>query len=314
MSNLQSVTSHKVAFSDPHDPDAFFPPPLLASTSINARSRQPKSAPSILITGAASGIGKGFLQAYTKQIHDKPQAPFTSESQIYVLDLPSSLPTQTIMLWSQLDLRYDATWLAEHVIPLRCDVTDTAALSHELDHGRQISNLGLIVHSAGIRGLVPGQPIKQYSDVAKAEDLDAMEPKTMRKTFEINVMGTYFLMRLLVSSLQNHAQLHGRPAKVVVMGSRLGSVGHNTELGGAYAYRASKAALNAIVKSFSVDIPEAIWTIVHPGRVESALVPIKEDDAMPVEVAVNDLLPLIDGFSVPDSGRFMDRHGKEIPW
>jgi NAD(P)-dependent dehydrogenase (short-subunit alcohol dehydrogenase family) len=41
-------------------------------------------------------------------------------------------------------------------------------------------------------------------------------------------------------------------AKVVVMSSRMGSIASNTT-GGGYAYRASKAAVNAIVKSFSVD-------------------------------------------------------------
>ena len=94
----------------------------------------------------------------------------------------------------------------------------------------------------------------------------------------------------------------------------MGSVGHNTELGNAYAYRASKAALNAIVKSLSIDVKEVIWTIIHPGRVETALVQIKEDDAMPVVESVGDLLPMIQRFSKADSGRFLDRFGKDIQW
>jgi len=145
--------------------------------------------------------------------------------------------------------------------------------------------------------------------------MEVMDAKTMRRTFEINSMGTFFLLRALLPALRQSADsMSGSIPKVVVMGSRLGSVGHNTELGKAYAYRASKAALNAIVKSFSIDVPEVIWMIMHPGRVETGLVSIKEDDAMPVEQVVAELLPLIDGFQRKDSGRFVDRFGKDIPW
>ena len=98
------------------------------------------------------------------------------------------------------------------------------------------------------------------------------------------------------------------------MGSRMGSTTSNTSQGKGYAYRASKAALNAIMKSFSLDIPEVIWTIVHPGRVATRLVAIREDGALSVDEAVGDIVRLIDGIDASHSGRFMDRFGAEIPW
>lgn len=59
----------------------------------------------------------------------------------------------------------------------------------------------------------------------------------------------------------------GIPApRVVVMGSRMGSLANN-KLGGAYAYRASQAALNAVVRSLSVDVPEVCFASVCPGEV-----------------------------------------------
>jgi len=269
------------------------------------------SPTNVFISGGASGLGKAFARAYAAQIHDNSSALLSADSIVYVLDrqpVPSSI-SQVAQL---LDLPYDAKWIKQHIVYIQADVTDTASLPERLTGVR---NVALVVHSAGVRGLVPSVPLTQYSDVAKAETMEIMDAETMRKTFEINSMGTFFLLRALLPALrQSAATMERSMPKVVVMGSRLGSIGHNTELGKAYAYRASKAALNAIVKAFSVDVPEVIWTIMHPGRVETGLVSIKEDDAMPVGQIVEELLPLIEGFQKQDSGRFVDRFGKDIPW
>ena len=262
----------------------------------------------IFISGAAHGLGLGFLHAYAAHIHDIPSTPFTKASRIYILDRSFSPD------FLDANLPYDPAWIKEHVVLISADVTNLDTLEKAVTTSG-VSNLALVVHSAGVRGLVPSVPVKQYSDVAKAESLDVMDADTMRTTFEINAMGTFFLMRLLLPALRVYAATNPTTQpKVAVMGSRMGSVGHNTELGNAYAYRASKAALNAIVKSLSIDVKDVIWTIIHPGRVETALVQIKEDDAMPVEESVRDLLPMIHGFSHADSGRFVDRVGKDIQW
>lgn len=147
----------------------------------------------------------------------------------------------------------------------------------------------------------------------------------VRETFDINCVGSLCLLKALQPSLLRAAakgQIHIRDLaqeglvnpKVVVMGSRMGSVGHNTTQGGGYAYRASKAALNAVVKSFSVDVLEVTWTILHPGRVQTSLVSIREDGALSVEEAVADCARLIDKLEAQHSGTFLDRFGEAIPW
>lgn len=144
--------------------------------------------------------------------------------------------------------------------------------------------------------------------------------QTMMQTFEVNTVGTYLFLRAVSNSLRRAAEAAasgehqaGRP-KVVVMGSRMGSVGHHSSQGGGYAYRASKAALNAVVKSLSVDVPEVIWTVVHPGRVKTGLVDIEEEGAMSVEESIGDCVRLIERLEVKDSGTFVDRFGQNIPW
>lgn len=144
------------------------------------------------------------------------------------------------------------------------------------------------------------------------------------ETFEINAVGTFLVLRAVVDSLRATVRLRGgagagpgstkSPPQVIVMGSRMGSIGHHTDQGGGYAYRASKAALNAVVKSFSVDVPEVIWTIIHPGRVKTGLVDIEEEGAMNVDESIGDCVRLIERLEPKDSGTLVDRFGKPIPW
>lgn len=81
-----------------------------------------------------------------------------------------------------------------------------------------------------------------------------------------------------------------------------------------YAYRASKAALNAIIKSFAIDVPEVTFLLLHPGRVETGLVEWKEEGAVSAEESVRDCMLVIDGLESDESGTFTDRFGVIIPW
>lgn len=259
--------------------------------------------PNILIAGAASGIGKAFVRAYLQD----------PENHIFAIDKSFQSPTV-----------FDPTSSSEEVCEayhesVNCssqdrlhiytlDITNPSQMSSQLSN---IHSLDLVIHSAGVRGLEPSIPITQSSDVVTAETMDITTASTMQNTFDINAIGSFLLFRALIPKLRHS----GNPAKVVVMGSRMGSIGHNTT-GGAYAYRASKAALNAIVKSFAVDVPDAVWLVVHPGRVESGLVPVREEGAISAEESVEDMVGLIERFLVGmvESGSFVDRFGGEIVW
>ncbi|KAG9816852.1 NAD(P)-binding protein, partial [Aureobasidium melanogenum] len=166
----------------------------------------------------------------------------------------------------------------------------------------------IFVHSVGIRGLVPAVENAQPDSVAAAETLDVMDLSTLMHTFQVNAAGTFLLIRALLPNLRR-----ANAAKVVVMSSRMGSLGYNTT-GSAYAYRASKAALNAMIKSFSIDVPGVVFVLCHPGRVESRLVKYKEEGAISAEESVLGLLPLVQAWDKNNSGRFYDRFGQPIVW
>jgi len=244
--------------------------------------------PTILISGAASGLGNAFLQAYATDADNK----------IIAIDLRPINPSIVKSVHAAVETH-------------QVDVTSNTSLNRFLGSLSNTS-IDLVIHCVGVRGLVPSIETQYPNHVARAETLEAMDMDTMLQAFQINAAGTFALMRGLMDNLQQ-ASNSEKPAKVVIMGSRMGSMTANTT-GAAYAYRASKAALNAIVKSFSIDIPDVVFTIFHPGRVETGLVKCREEGAIEADESVKSMLPLISQLGLKNSGTFLDRFGEKIEW
>lgn len=107
----------------------------------------------------------------------------------------------------------------------------------------------------------------------------------------------------------------GIPApRVVVVSSHMGSVASNAK-GGAYAFRASLAALHAVVRSLSLDVPEVCFACVYPG--ELAVAPTK---GRPKSMAITGALVKMEGEEegeeeglLGDSSSIMKRKRKGKP-
>ena len=250
----------------------------------------------ILVTGASSGLGKAFVTAYLK----------CTNNAVYAIDRSFSSPLAQHVLAAADAYRKDVGNDETNTLRLfTLDVRDETQITTLLS---EIKDIDLVIHSAGVRGLERSVSIATSEDVAKAEAAHAVTANNMMETFQTNTVGTFLLIRILLPKLR----VDSRP-KVVIMGSRMGSMGSNTT-GGGYAYRASKAALNAVVKSFSIDVPGVVFAIVHPGRVETGLVAVKEEGAITAKESVSDMVGLIGMLSREDSGRFFDRFGVGVPW
>lgn len=258
--------------------------------------------PTIIVTGATSGLGRAFFEHFAT--HSTP---------------PHRVVGIDKQPWSDESGPGSSTYHHKHkpALNIELDITTSAedlrkALLLEIDHQDPVV---LVIHCAGVRGLVPGVPINTPDDVASAETLEAMDAATLMRTYQINVVGTFNILNAVLPSLKLAAAQKLNP-KIVVLSSRMGSIAANTK-GGGYAYRASKAALNAVLKSMSVDVPDVHFAMVHPGRVETGLVSIREDGAMSPAQSLEDLLPLIERFGVAGdfaSACFVDRFGEVLPW
>jgi len=237
----------------------------------------------VLVSGAANGLGAAFVEAYRVR------------------------PGTRIIAIDRQPITTNG-----NVESITVDVTEERSID-ALHRQLKDTPIDLVIHSAGIRGLVPEVENEKPYDVAACETMQVMDLATLTRTFQINAAGTFMLLRALMDNIRR-----ARDAKVIVMSSRMGSLGNNEAgnraAGAAYAYRASKAALNAIVRSFAVDVPEVSFVICHPGRVETKLVKSKEEGAISAEESVSGLLPLIDAWGKQDSGKFYDRFGEPIQW
>ena len=104
------------------------------------------------------------------------------------------------------------------------------------------------------------------------------------------------------------------------LSARVGSIGDN-RLGGCCAYRASKAALNQLVRTATVELarqsPEAICSALHPGTVAPALSGPFAATGLQAHTpadASRHLLAVVDELTAEANGGFFDRRGLPVPW
>jgi NAD(P)-dependent dehydrogenase (short-subunit alcohol dehydrogenase family) len=103
--------------------------------------------------------------------------------------------------------------------------------------------------------------------------------------------------------------------------AKVGSISDN-RLGGWYAYRASKAALNMFIKNIAIEFArnkkKIILLSLHPGTTKTELSePFTKNTKYqlhtPIETAKN-LLSVIENKTLDDSGKFFSWDGEELPW
>ena len=142
-----------------------------------------------------------------------------------------------------------------------------------------------------------------------------LDPAHLAHAFAINAIGPALLMKHFLPLLPRE-----RRAVFATLSARVGSIGDN-RLGGWYAYRASKAALNQLVRTAAVELrrgrPQAICVALHPGTVDTGLsAPFAKSGLQvqaPAEAAAR-LLAVIERLGPGDSGEFFDHRGEPVPW
>lgn len=143
--------------------------------------------------------------------------------------------------------------------------------------------------------------------ILQSMGLDNLDPDAIRQQFEVNALAPLLLASALVP-------LMPQGSKLVLMTSRMGSIGDNTS-GGSYGYRMSKVALNIAGKSLSVDLKARgiAVAILHPGLVKTRMVRFNPNGIAPME-SVKGLLARIDEMTLDNSGCFWHSNGTVLPW
>ncbi len=161
----------------------------------------------------------------------------------------------------------------------------------------------LIVHAAGLLHRDRIKPEKSFS---------AIESEALQAVFQVNTLGPALVLRHFLPLLEPRGAM-------AMLSAKVGSIGDN-RLGGWYAYRASKAALNMLIKTAAIELartrPQSRLLSLHPGTVVSGLSqPFRgATNARPADIAAAQLLTLIDQLTPADSGHFFAYDGERLPW
>lgn len=160
--------------------------------------------------------------------------------------------------------------------------------------------IDLLIHNAGIMGTERKRP-----DGLPRQGLEDFDREEWRAVLDINLLAGVELMVSL------RAQL-APGARIVMITSEMASNAGN-DYGGWAAYRASKAAVNSVVKTFSMELAdEAIIVALHPGWVRTALG--GPNAPLDVETSVADMIRVIDDLGPGQSGAFIGHHGAVAPY
>ena len=183
------------------------------------------------------------------------------------------------------------------------DEASIAAAARQLDGG-----LRVVLVATGLLHDGAAQPEKT---------MRALDPAQLARTFAVNAIGPALLAKHLIPLLPRAGR-----SVFAVLSARVGSIEDN-RLGGWYGYRASKAALNQIVRTLAVEVrrarPEAVVAALHPGTVATGLsAPFRGNvgaEALftPAQAAAS-LLRVVDGLGPAQSGGFFAWDGRPIPF
>ncbi|MCK1784005.1 SDR family oxidoreductase [Pseudomonas sp. TNT11] len=183
------------------------------------------------------------------------------------------------------------------------DLEDADSIARAASELAQEAPYQLILHAAGLLHRDEIKPEKSYS---------AIEADTLQAIFQVNTIGPALVLRHFLPLLDPRGAM-------AMLSAKVGRIGDN-RLGGWYAYRASKAALNMLIKTAAIELartrPQSRLLSLHPGTVVSALSqPFRgASAARPANVAACELLSLIDQLEPADSGNFFAYNGERLPW
>jgi NAD(P)-dependent dehydrogenase (short-subunit alcohol dehydrogenase family) len=240
-----------------------------------------------LVQGASRGLGLEFVRQLVVT-HDRVIATCRRPADAYALAvLAASNPRIAI---------------------LSLDATDEASIARATEEAAGLTtHLDLVINVTGMLHAPGHEPERRLAEVGAAG---------LTRSFAVNAIGPIVLARYLEPLLAKSER-----AVFAAISARVGSIADN-RLGGWYSYRASKAALNMLIKTLAIEWarrkPPITCLALHPGTVDTDLSrPFLRDGArhrFSAELAVRQLLAILATATPEQTGAFLAWNGESIPW
>lgn len=189
----------------------------------------------------------------------------------------------------------------------RADFTDETALARLAGEIRAAGPVSLCLVASGLLSDDTVQPEKTY----RTQSLEAF-----RRVFEANTFGPALIAKHMLPLMPKEER-----SVFAALSARVGSISGN-RLGGWHAYRASKAALNMLIRNYAIEqarrAPGSICVGLHPGTVDTSLSSpfqsnVPEAKLFSAGQSAGYLLDVLNRLSPEDSGKCIDWAGKEVP-
>ena len=192
------------------------------------------------------------------------------------------------------------------------DILNEEHLKHFASQvSNQYGHADLIVNATGIlhdsKGLQPEKKIEDFN------------LENFNKIFQINTASTALIAKHFIALLKKS---ESNPAVFATLSARVGSIGDN-HLGGWYSYRASKAALNQIIKTLSIEVARrnknTAVVALPPGTTDTNLSKpfqqnVKPEKLFSAHYSVSKMFQIIDNLFLEDNGKFFAWDGSTIEW
>lgn len=208
----------------------------------------------------------------------------------------------TIHTFSRNELSISPKNTIHHII----DYKKEASIEMAASVASKKAPLDIVIVATGILhvdGIMPEKAIRELS----AENLHYL--------YEVNTILPALIAKHFLPKLNRDDR-----SVFAALTARVGSISDN-QLGGWYAYRASKAALNMIIKNAAIEIgrlnKKSIIVGLHPGTVDSSLskpfqVNVPDGKLFTADFSVKKLLDVLESLTPEHSGRSFAWDGKEV--
>ena len=154
-------------------------------------------------------------------------------------------------------------------------------------------------------------------NISPEKSLKTMTTQGFETNFAINIIGPALTAKYFLPLMRKDQK-----SVFAALSARVGSISDN-RIGGWYAYRASKAALNMVIKTLAIEhgrrFKDCIIMGLHPGTVDTALSKpfqgnVPEGKLFTTKDSAQKLLSVIDGAAMTESGYLLDWAGAKIPF
>lgn len=188
------------------------------------------------------------------------------------------------------------------------DLTDESSIAAAVSSASAEGPLDLVVVATGLL---------HDADMRPEKTLRAITAQAMERAFQINAIGPALVAKHALPKLRKDTK-----AVFAALSARVGSIADN-RLGGWHSYRASKAALNMIIKTCAIELsrthPAAVCVALHPGTVDSALskpfqAQVSPDGLFSAEYSASCLLSVLADLDSNHSGGVFAWDGERIPF